>query len=505
MFLKYTDIDMPFCLCWANETWSKKWDGCDHHILVKQTFSPEDDVHFIQFLRPYFDDPRYIRVEGKPMLLVYRVNKLPNPLDTTVRWRDWSVKNGIGDLHLVAVNHGEVDKRTSLKDIGFDAYAAFPPHNFSCEEIQSEKKIFNGGRRYDYESGVDAYAFHETNDIVYHGCTLGWDNTPRFGNKANIYLKFSLNAYYKWLSKIIKYTKESLPANQQYIFINAWNEWAEGAYLEPDKKYGYSYINTTSRALFNIMSTYPDSHHKSNNFESSSRYTVNYDFVKYMIDNQGEKPFTIINNFIEPNSTVLEFGPSSGFFTRYLKEERNAVVDIVEIDESCAEQASIFARDCVVCDIETYAWKITFLNRRYDFIIFADVLEHLRDPWRTLQESVPFLNNNGKILLSVPNIAHIQILSSLYNNDFSYSDTGILDKTHLRFFTDMSVREMVEEAGLNICNFIPVRAPILPENCGTKWNKTSIPFKLKWMLSKKEHAYAMQFVLCCEKRNLNSC
>lgn len=499
LLLKHTEIDMPFCICWANETWSKRWDGSEHLILIKQTFSPEDDLQFINFLEPYLRDPRYIRIDGKPMLMVYRISKLPNPLETSKRWRDWARKKGIGELHLVAVSHGEVFPHTSLNDIGFDAYAAFPPHNFECKQIRSHRKIFIDGHRFDYESGVDAYSSPSIDTPMYEGCTLGWDNTARFGRNATIYLNFSLNHYYTWLRKIIENTRAKYQnQDNRFIFINAWNEWTEGAYLEPDKKYGYAYINTTSRALFNLPTEYLEK--KEESHESAVRYTKGYESMKYLIEKQSENILAVINRFIKPNSHILEFGPSSGFFTRYLKEERNAIVDIVEIDESCVEQAAEYARDCHIGDIEQYLWKDTFANRLYDFVLFADVLEHLRDPWRVLKEVGQFLKTDGRILISVPNIAHVQIIASLYNNDFSYSSAGILDKTHLRFFTDLTIRQMVEEAGLQVCELVPVQSPILPEGCGTCWNKSSIPFKLKRLLTKKQHAYAIQFVVHCKKK-----
>lgn len=497
LLLHHREIDMPFCLCWANETWSKRWDGSEHLILIQQTFSPEDDLQFIKFLEPYLRDPRYIRVNGKPMLIVYRLSKLPNPTETAKRWRSWARKNGIGELHLVAVTHGEVYPHTTLNDIEFDAYAAFPPHSFECEQIYGHKSIFTSGYRFDYLSGVDAYSSPNTDTPMYEGCTIGWDNTPRFGRNATMYLDFSLKSYYKWLRKIIENTRAKFPIPEnRFIFINAWNEWAEGAYLEPDKKYGYANINTTSRALFNIPTKYLEE----DGNESAVRYSKEYESIKYLIDKNSENVWAFINRFIKPDSHILEFGPSSGFFTRYLKEQRNAVVDIVEIDESCAKQASEYARDCHIGDIEQYLWKNAYSGRQYDFVLFADVLEHLRDPWNVLKEVGQFLKADGRIIISVPNIAHVQIIASLYNNDFSYSSAGILDKSHLRFFTELTIRQMIEESGLQVDELIPVQSPLLPEGCGTFLNLSSIPFRLKRLLSKKEHAYAMQFVVCCKKK-----
>ena len=499
LFLNNPEIDMPFCLCWANETWSKKWDGRDHHILMEQTFSPEDDLHFISFLKPYMMDSRYIRVDNKPMLLVYRISKFSEPKSTAQRWRKWCRENGVGEIHLVAVCHGEVYPHMPLDEVGFDAYAAFPPHGFSCQHIPSDIDIFGTGYRFDYTSGVDSYSFPEGEATVYEGCTLGWDNTPRFGKNANIYMNFSLDKYGSWLRRAIEFTRTRFKPEDRYLFINAWNEWAEGTYLEPDKKFGYSYINITSRVLFDIPESVTNRGTKSQKAVSIDRYTQDYEWLKSIIEVRGEHSLSKVAQFIKPDSEILEFGASSGYFTRFLREERNAIIDIVELDKACAERAAYYARDSYVGDIEQGGWKDLYAGRRYDIILFADVLEHLRDPWCVLREVDQFLRTGGRIILSVPNIAHAQILSSLYNDDFSYAEVGILDKTHLRFFTERTVRQMVEDCGLQVCDLIPVIANILPEGCGTLWNYSDVPAKLKLMLSSKPNAHAIQFVLCCAK------
>lgn len=499
LLLNTPEINMPFCLCWANETWSKKWDGKDHHILIQQKFSPEDDLRFIKFLAPYFRDSRYIRINGKPLLMVYRVSKLPKPLETVNRWRKWCLQNGIGEIHLVSVCHGEVYPHTPLDEIGFDAYAAFPPHSFPCQHISADSGIFKGGYRFDYATGVAAYTPNGHGTRIYEGCTLGWDNTPRFKRvNVTMYLNFSLEKYYSWLRKIVDYTRATFPVEERLLFINAWNEWAEGAYLEPDKRYGYAYLNTTAKALFGLPFN-DNGYDKRLDKDSSFKYAQDYKWLKREIENQSEHSLAVINQFINSNSEVLEFGPASGHFTRYLKEERGAVVDIVEIDKHCAEVSARYARTCHIGNIEHYAWKDAFSQQSYDYVLFADVLEHLQDPWRVLKESAYMLKPGGKTIISVPNIAHAQILASLYNNDFSYASVGIMDRTHLRFFTEPTFREMIREAGLKICKMVPVEAPVLPVGCGTRWNKTKVPGKLREFLKNKEHAHAIQFVACCEK------
>ncbi len=502
LLLNNPDLDMPFCLCWANETWSRKWDGKDEQILIKQTFSAEDDLEFIEFLAPYFRDHRYIRVNGRAVLLVYRASKLPNPLKTTNRWRKWCWDNGLGKIHLVAVCHGEVFPHIPLEKIGFDAYAAFPPHSFPCQHLSEEHELFDGGYRFDYASGVDYFCPENNGTRIYEGCMLGWDNTARMGTRGvTMFQNFSVKTYYTWLRRIIEYTRNRFPEDERLVFINAWNEWAEGTYLEPDKRYGYVYLNTTAKALYDYPLSDPDESGENHDHDSAEKYTQEYKWLKYMIENTDDHSFSIINRFIDNDADVLEFGSAAGYFTRYLTEERNAAVDIVEIDSDCAAKAAVYARDSYIGDIEQYGWKDAFSEKRYDYILFSDVLEHLRDPWRTLKESVGMLKPGGRIILSVPNIAHTQILSSLYNNDFSYSDVGIMDRTHLRFFTEATLRELIDEAGLNAGEVVPVEAPVLPKNCGTRWNKIYVPARLWEALASKEHANAIQFVACCQKED----
>ena len=152
-------------------------DGRDHHILMQQTFSSEDDLRFIEFLEPYLKDSRYIRIDGKPMLIVYRISKLPDPLATTNRWRNWARERGIGELHLVSACHSDVFPHTRLKNMGFDAYAAFPPHNFPCEPVTIDKGVFDGGRQVDYES-ERGFIFIADIDTPIYG-VVQWDGTTR--------------------------------------------------------------------------------------------------------------------------------------------------------------------------------------------------------------------------------------------------------------------------------------------------------------------------------------
>ncbi|STX51449.1 bifunctional 3-demethylubiquinone-9 3-methyltransferase/ 2-octaprenyl-6-hydroxy phenol methylase [Legionella busanensis] len=150
---------------------------------------------------------------------------------------------------------------------------------------------------------------------------------------------------------------------------------------------------------------------------------------------------------ISPNSMVLEFGSAHGVMTKYMREQLNCKVFAVELDAQAANDAKQYCERILVSNIEDYQWKIEFDNLKFDYIIFADVLEHLYNPWRALAEVRSFLKDEGRILLSIPNIANNVVIMNLINDKFEYQSTGLLDDTHIRFFTKNSIDKMIKAAG----------------------------------------------------------
>ena len=173
-----------------------------------------------------------------------------------------------------------------------------------------------------------------------------------------------------------------------------------------------------------------------------------YDFE---LDLNTENSISLIINMIEANSRILEFGPANGRMTKYLSEKMGCVVDIVEIDEEAGKEASNYSKNSLVGtedgDIEKFYWLNKLKNEKYDSIIFADVLEHLRDPKKVIEECGALLKENGTIVMSVPNIAHNSILLNLINDEFEYKNVGLLDDTHIKFFTYKSLKRMIDESG----------------------------------------------------------
>ena len=172
------------------------------------------------------------------------------------------------------------------------------------------------------------------------------------------------------------------------------------------------------------------------------------------IDWNSNNTMTIIAEVINDNSKVLEFGPASGRLTKYLKSEKNCTVYIVELDEESGNIAKKYAEKALIGEvegnIESFNWTEAYADEKFDYIIFADVLEHLRNPLTVLEKSKEFLKSDGYIIFSVPNIAHNSVIIDLMKNRFNYSDTGILDNTHLKFWTYESIEKLVRDAGMKV-------------------------------------------------------
>jgi lipopolysaccharide biosynthesis protein len=248
--LQNRDIDINFCLCWANENWTRRWDGLEEHILIGQNHSDEDDLAFIEDVAKAFRDSRYIRVEGKPLLMVYRPSLLPDPVKTSRIWRNWCRNNGIGEIFLVTVQSFDV---VDPKEIGFDAATEFPPLNFPLSNITGSIKPMNpefSGNIYDYRvMAAKSESYDSSGYELYRAAMPGWDNSARRPGNGHIHYYSEPKIYEKWLYNACKDSVINLPESRRFVFVNAWNEWAEGAHLEPDRFYGYAHLDATAKVL----------------------------------------------------------------------------------------------------------------------------------------------------------------------------------------------------------------------------------------------------------------
>ena len=245
------DIDFPFCICWANENWTRRWDGLDQEVLVAQQYSPEDDLAFIQALEPILRDTRYIRVDGRPLIVLYRPSILPDARDTLERWRTHCRRAGIGELFLAMVQFDVEDPRT----YGFDAAIEFPPHKLArgLPPINDQLEIVNPDYRgyvVDYTAVIERARQQESPgyDMI-RGVFPSWDNEARKPGAGYTFAGATPQRYREWLDIAVDYAHCHPVAGERLVFINAWNEWAEGAYLEPDRRYGYAFLEQTRQAL----------------------------------------------------------------------------------------------------------------------------------------------------------------------------------------------------------------------------------------------------------------
>jgi glycosyltransferase involved in cell wall biosynthesis/SAM-dependent methyltransferase len=253
-FLADPSIDFPFCLMWANENWTRRWDGQDQEILIAQTYDPTEDVGLVDDLQRHFADPRYIRLQGRPLLLLYRADRIPDASNRIEQWRElWRSRHGEEPLIFMAQAFGTVDPRP----FGFDGAFEFPPHKLvqGLSLLNSQLTVLDPS----FSGNVSAY-----DDVVAKSlaepvpeyplvrtATPSWDNDARRqGAAGQLTLHESTPATYEgWLRSLVNRAAQHPVFGEPLVFVNAWNEWAEAAYLEPDVHYGAAYLNATARAL----------------------------------------------------------------------------------------------------------------------------------------------------------------------------------------------------------------------------------------------------------------
>jgi len=254
LLLENKDIDIDFCLMWCNESWTKIWVG-EYEELIKCEIKDDDPEKFIDDMKQYTDDKRYIKINGKPLIAIYHIQNIPNIRDVIHRWRKRALEIGIGEIAVFSTIQPYSTIDFGLQDC-FEGETNFSPAKYYIDTIQLEDAqglaISNHIYRYAdcfelYKSVVESDSH---NHNVYLSCMCGWDNTPRYGNQSYVFdLDFSASHFYD----MVKYvTEEALAYNKEFIFVFAWNEWAEGAYLEPDKRFGYAMLNTFSKAICGI-------------------------------------------------------------------------------------------------------------------------------------------------------------------------------------------------------------------------------------------------------------
>jgi hypothetical protein len=275
------DIDFPFCLSWANETWSRRWDGRGRHILIQQTHPPVRErwkLHY-DYLIKAWTDPRAIKVDGKPVFVIYRPHLIEKIDEMLAYWRELARQDGLPGLYFIfqqqAYYMGELPYNNCLN--AFDALFQFQPFeantspSYKKDSIQYlllfklarslperylnalrdiRKAFVKGQSIYDYDAIWQKIVEVRPNPklTTYPGAFVDWDNTARYKNRATLFRGASPDRFSVWFEKLVgSMPQRNLPEN--FIFLNAWNEWSEGTYLEPDERYGYQYLEAVKKVL----------------------------------------------------------------------------------------------------------------------------------------------------------------------------------------------------------------------------------------------------------------
>ena len=279
MMLESKELDFPFCLAWANETWSRRWDGQDHHILQEQTHLPDKAMwerHFNYLYRAWSDE-RAIKIDGKPVFLIYRPHRIEKIGEMFDCWRALALQRGLPGLYFVAMKQYEYPVPKVLEH--FDASMHFQPFEaLYSPDFDNDQPVINTGLlmralrrlpepvkvvlRSVRDSRLPTLTFYDYEKVwkqilkverdggkpTFPGAFVDWDNTARYGNRARIFKGASPERFAYWFKQLVKVTSQR-PSPEHFIFMNAWNEWAEGTYLEPDTVHGYRYLEAVRDGL----------------------------------------------------------------------------------------------------------------------------------------------------------------------------------------------------------------------------------------------------------------
>jgi glycosyltransferase involved in cell wall biosynthesis len=256
-FLDDKQIDFPFCIMWANENWSRRWDGSEKEVLIRQDYFREDLPELIDDIARHMKDPRYMRnAEGRPLFFIYRADVISDAQDTIADWRDrFRSVHGLNPLIIMSQSFGVHDPRP----FGFDGAIEFPPHKLAAAlpllnpSLRIWDPDFSGVVR-DYAGVVrESLAVSTPAYPIIKTAIPSWDNDARRQGKGMVIANSTPRAFEDWMRSLLRNSATNKFHGESLVFVNAWNEWCEGAYLEPDTHFGFAYLNALGRALKSLQ------------------------------------------------------------------------------------------------------------------------------------------------------------------------------------------------------------------------------------------------------------
>ena len=255
-FLDNQDIDLPFCIMWCNENWTRRWDGFDNDILISQDYHDEDDIDFVADIARHFSDKRYIRLDGRALFFIYRPKLIPDAVKKIALWRQL-FKDNHGETPLIYMV--QAFEETDPRPYDLDGAIEFPPHKVASglPSVAADRGLLDPnfeGHYPSYDAMVDKSCSDSEFDYDLIKCvTPSWDNEARKPGRGMGFVDATPKKYQDWLSNCVTHAKKHPIAGQhKFVAINAWNEWAEGSHLEPDIYWGSAYLNATYKALHNV-------------------------------------------------------------------------------------------------------------------------------------------------------------------------------------------------------------------------------------------------------------
>ena len=429
--------DFPFALCWANEEWTRGWDAQTGHVLMRQEFSEEDDRAHIRDLLRAFKDPRYITIDGRPLMLVYRPTLLPDSRRTSAIWREEVQKAGFPDLYLCWVESwGPPPGNKGPGPFGLDASVGFMP--LQGEQVHAPLETLRGHRVLDYRSAAQAEIENlERSWKRFPSVMVSWDNTARRARGATIYQGATPDQYQHWLQVTADSLADVRP-EENYLFILAWNEWAEGNHLEPDQRYGRAFLEATR----SVLGTTP--------LQTDSAAPLGGQSTRGASNGLANAPAR------PDRSEIAEVAANVGGLLAELELPVDRLVVNLRDQVPASEDLAITSLGVKVVPgtFTDVASLKTTLDGVDDVgaVLLVDVLQHLVDPQELLAALATWSLDHGSppLIVAVPHVAHVDMALHLLCGRFDVQQTGLRDPANLRFFTEETLQSLVDRSGWHV-------------------------------------------------------
>ena len=435
--------DFPFALCWANEEWTRNWDGQSGRVLIRQEYSDADDLAHIRWLATAFADSRYITIDGKPLMLVYRPGVLPDPKRMTDTWRNEAQRLGLPDLYLCWVD-GWGRPPKDPQSLGFDATVGFMPWN--GERMFTPVESMRPHRILDYQSTFEA-RLNESPPPWKHfpSVMVGWDNTARYSRSATIYEGATPELYGRWLERTVA-SLADVTDEENYLFILAWNEWAEGNHLEPDRRYGRAYLEATRSVLLRRS---PDDSRAHLSPRGASTPTQADGRLGH--DGVVANVASLIAKYSNDPDRLIVNLCMAGDVARDAHLSDDIASEALGVHPESVRRIEVATTDMVKFDVTDADALHRTLEQVGDVsaLLLLDVIDRLRHPEEILTELSAWstAHNDALLYISVPNEGHFDLGLSLLFGEWNPWDGGSTSSEPRHHFTETTLNQLMERSG----------------------------------------------------------